>query len=72
MRERPAAVPFLSLLIAAGLLATAGCSRPRGLFIEQNARSHVAMLAGTIGSRPAGTPANARARAYVIDQLKLY
>jgi hypothetical protein len=30
------------------------------------------MLAGTIGSRPVGTPANARARAYVIDQLKLF
>ena len=30
------------------------------------------MLAGTIGSRPIGTEANARARAYVIDQLKLY
>ncbi len=30
------------------------------------------MLAGTIGSRPAGTPQSARARDYVIDQLKLY
>lgn len=30
------------------------------------------MLAGTIGSRAAGTPANAQARAYIIDQLKLY
>ncbi len=30
------------------------------------------MLAGTIGSRPVGSEANARARAYVIDQLKLY
>ena len=30
------------------------------------------MLAGTIGSRPVGTEANARARAYVIDQLKLF
>jgi hypothetical protein len=30
------------------------------------------MLAGTIGSRPAGTPAADRARAYVIDQLTLY
>jgi hypothetical protein len=29
------------------------------------------MLAGTIGSRPVGTPANARAREYVIDQLRL-
>ena len=30
------------------------------------------MLAGTIGSRPIGTRANARARAYVVDQLKLF
>ena len=30
------------------------------------------MLAGTIGSRPIGTPENARARQYVIDQLQLY
>jgi hypothetical protein len=28
------------------------------------------MLADTIGSRPAGTPANARARAYVVDYLR--
>ena len=28
------------------------------------------MLAGTIGSRPVGSPANARAREYVVDQLK--
>lgn len=30
------------------------------------------MLAGTIGSRPVGSEANAKARAYIIDQLKLY
>jgi hypothetical protein len=30
------------------------------------------MLAGTIGSRPVGTPANARARAYIVDQLRLF
>lgn len=30
------------------------------------------MLAGTIGSRPVGSPANAKARAYIIDQLRLY
>ena len=30
------------------------------------------MLAGTIGSRPVGTEANARARAYIIDQLRLF
>jgi hypothetical protein len=52
--------------------ALAGCSRETGLFSEPNARAHVEMLAGTIGSRPIGTDANARARAYLIDQLKLY
>lgn len=30
------------------------------------------MLAGTIGSRPIGTPENARARQYVVDQLRLF
>jgi acetylornithine deacetylase/succinyl-diaminopimelate desuccinylase-like protein len=63
-------------LILGGLLisftALQGCSRSAGLFSDQNARAHVEMLAGTIGSRPAGTPENARARAYIIDQLKLY
>lgn len=62
--------PALLLLIL--LPAFAACSRDAGVFSEQNARAHVSMLAGTIGSRPIGTEANARARAYVIDQLKLY
>lgn len=30
------------------------------------------MLAGTIGSRPIGSAANARARAYIVDQLRLF
>ncbi len=30
------------------------------------------MLAGTIGSRPIGTPANAKARNYIVDQLRLF
>ena len=30
------------------------------------------MLAGTIGSRPIGTPANLKARNYIVDQLRLY
>ena len=54
------------------LTALAGCSRSAGPFSDQNVRAHVEMLAGTIGSRPAGTPQSARARDYVIDQLKLY
>lgn len=54
------------------LVILASCSRTPGLFSEQNARSHVQMLAGTIGSRPPGTEAHARARAYVIDQLRIF
>ena len=67
MRQRPC---FFLLLVF--LPALAGCTRSAGLFSEQNARSHVTMLAGTIGSRPVGSEANARARAYVIEQLRLY
>ena len=55
------------------LLATAAaCSRPAGVFVEANARAHVSMLAGTIGSRPVGTPAAARARDYITDQLQQF
>ena len=60
---------LLPVLLLSSVL---GCSRSSVLFSETNARVHVEMLAGTIGSRPVGTPANARARAYVIDQLKLF
>jgi peptidase M28-like protein len=52
------------------LALSAACSRPPGIFSEQNARVHVGMLAGTIGTRPAGTPPNAVARTYIVDQLK--
>ncbi len=54
------------------VLFLSACSRPAALFVEENARSHVEMLAGTIGSRWVGTPENARARSYIIDQLRLY
>jgi Peptidase family M28 len=64
---RRSAALFLFLLVPA-----ASCSRPAGLFSEANARAHIGMLAGTIGSRPVGTPANARARAYIVDQLRLF
>lgn len=46
------------------------CARERPIFSEQNARAHVNMLAGTIGSRPAGTESNRRARTYILEQLK--
>jgi acetylornithine deacetylase/succinyl-diaminopimelate desuccinylase-like protein len=65
--RRPTAALFLLLLAQA-----AGCSRQPALFSEPNARAHIGMLAGTIGSRPVGTPANARAREYIVDQLRLF
>jgi hypothetical protein len=52
------------------LLFAAACSRPAVVFNDTNASAHVTMLAGTIGSRPVGTPANARAREYIVDQLR--
>jgi hypothetical protein len=60
----------LLLIVAATL--TAACARDAGVFVTENARAHVGMLAGTIGSRPIGTPANAKAREYVVDQLKQF
>jgi hypothetical protein len=63
---------FAAVLLLALLPALSACGRSAGVFSEQNARAHVAMLAETIGSRPIGSEANARARAYVIDQLRLY
>ena len=67
MKERTALLFLLPLAIF-----VAGCSRQPGLFSEQNARAHIEMLAGTIGGRPIGSPANARARAYITDQLRLF
>jgi Peptidase family M28 len=58
--------------IALVLILAAGCARPAPRFSLDNARAHVQMLAGTIGSRAVGTPENARARSYIIDQLRLY
>lgn len=58
------------VLLFAVAVGAAACSRPPALFNETNAVAHVSMLAGTIGSRPVGSPANVRAREYVVDQLK--
>lgn len=66
----PSVCTPIILLLAA--LLHGGCTRPAPVFSDQNARAHVGMLAGTIGSRPIGTDANARARAYIIDQLRLF
>ena len=54
------------------LAVLAACSREAPRFSLENSRVHVQMLAGTIGSRPIGTPENAKARQYVIDQLRLF
>jgi Peptidase family M28 len=61
----------LRLVSLSGLLLSA-CAAPTGRFQEANARAHISMLGGTIGSRPVGTYANAQARAYLVEQLELY
>ena len=63
---------FRRVALIALLLGGTACSRPAPRFSLENARVHVQMLAGTIGSRPIGTPENLRARQYVIDQLRLF
>ena len=65
---------MLKRLMLALLLTSvaAGCTRDAELFSLRNARAHVDMLAGSIGSRPTGTEANARARAYIVDQLRIF
>lgn len=59
-------------LAALVVLSAVGCSREPGLFSEPNARAHISVLADTIGSRPIGTPNNARARDYIVEQLRLF
>jgi hypothetical protein len=56
-------------LLASSTLYLAACSPDNPPFSEARARAHVEMLAGTIGSRPVGTPANAHARQYLIGEL---
>lgn len=65
---------LLLALAACALVAwsTACARRDAVVFNVDNARAHVAMLAETIGSRPVGTSANAKARAYAIDQLRFF
>lgn len=53
------------------LLCAAGCGPQDDRFNTANARVHVNMLADTIGSRPAGSDANRRAREYLVDQLEI-
>lgn len=57
-------------LAVVALLTAASCSQRASDFSTANARAHVEHLAGTIGSRPAGTAANARARGYLVEHLE--
>ncbi len=67
-RASRAVAPLLCAAVLAG-----GCARPSSTgFSTERARTHVQVLAGTIGSRPAGSEANDRARQYVVDQLRLF
>ncbi len=53
-------------------VALAACGTARPAFDEARARAHIDMLAGTIGSRPTGSPANVRARLYIVAELQRY
>ena len=66
----PRAAHLIPLVLL--ILGAAGCSRERAVFSDENARVTIDMLAGTIGSRPVGTPANAQARAHLTEQLRLF
>jgi hypothetical protein len=60
----------LALILALGSLA--GCSRQSDVpFRVDNARAHLDRLTDA-GPRPTGSSANAAARSYLVDQLRLY
>ena len=60
----------LALILAVASLA--GCSRQGDVpFRVDNARAHLDRLTNA-GPRPTGSSANAAARAYLVDQLRLY
>ncbi len=61
---------FILPFLCATMLS--GCAGRPNAFSDQNARAHVNQLAGAIGSRPAGSDANRRAREYLIDQLRFF
>ena len=58
----------LTIVLAAA--CTACAPRPASDFSTTNARAHVDALSRDIGPRPLGSPANARARAYLVDALQ--
>jgi hypothetical protein len=61
--RRRAAAPLLVVVLLGG------CRRPPAIDVT-HAQSHLQVLAGTIGSRPTGSPELARAREYVISELR--
>lgn len=54
---------------ATALTLASGCGSPAPDFPTAAARTHVVHLAAAVGSRPAGTDANRRARDYLIETL---
>jgi hypothetical protein len=60
----------LAAVCGSALILAAGCRSPAVPADADKARSHIEMLAATIGSRPAGSRAAARARAYLVDELR--
>lgn len=60
----------LALIVA--LASLSGCARQSDVpFRVDNARAHIERLTNA-GPRPTGSAANAAARAYLVDQLRLY
>jgi hypothetical protein len=62
----------LLVLLLLPLASLAACSRQSAVpFRVDNARAHLDRLTNA-GPRPTGSPANAAARTYLVDQLRLY
>lgn len=71
-RFRRSLVDVTAATAALGLaLVWTGCTghRAASRFSVPGARTHVEMLAGTLGIHPVGTDTNRRAREYLVDQL---
>jgi hypothetical protein len=67
-----ARVALILLVALVGVLSITGCARQSPVpFRVDNARAHLDRLTNA-GPRPTGSAANAAARAYLVDQLRLY
>ncbi len=60
----------LGVMACAGLAASCAAIAPRPWYDAPRTRAHVEMLAGRIGKRPHGSDAAARARDYVVEELR--